>query len=170
MFARARAARPCVVFFDELDALAPARGAGGDSGGVMDRVVSQLLAELDGLQGGTPRLGLCLLVISFNQGGCGWCVRRVRERVLARAPACVQRAGAVSGLRNVFGNVPFSLIHGTRTCTQLHCHSVVGRTLSPPSAASGRATALGSLLPWAHERCVCAEMRDLAQAESRSSS
>jgi len=39
---QARAARPCVVFFDELDALAPARGAAGDSGGVMDRVVSQV--------------------------------------------------------------------------------------------------------------------------------
>lgn len=31
-----------MVFFDELDALAPARGAAGDSGGVMDRVVSQV--------------------------------------------------------------------------------------------------------------------------------
>jgi len=51
VFARARSARPCVVFFDELDALAPARGAGADSGGVMDRVVSQLLAEVDGVQG-----------------------------------------------------------------------------------------------------------------------
>lgn len=49
IFAKARAARPCVVFFDELDALAPARGAAGDSGGVMDRVVSQMLAEVDGL-------------------------------------------------------------------------------------------------------------------------
>ena len=39
---QARAAKPCVVFFDELDALAPARGAAGDSGGVMDRVVSQV--------------------------------------------------------------------------------------------------------------------------------
>ena len=48
VFERARHAAPCVVFFDELDALAPARGAGTDSGGVMDRVVSQLLAELDG--------------------------------------------------------------------------------------------------------------------------
>jgi peroxin-6 len=48
VFERARRARPCVVFFDELDALAPARGASGDSGGVMDRVVSQLLAEIDG--------------------------------------------------------------------------------------------------------------------------
>ncbi|WZZ47045.1 hypothetical protein YC2023_043304 [Brassica napus] len=45
----ARSARPCVIFFDELDSLAPARGASGDSGGVMDRVVSQMLAEIDGL-------------------------------------------------------------------------------------------------------------------------
>ena len=49
LFARARAHAPCVVFFDELDALAPRRGANGDAGGVMDRVVSQLLAELDGI-------------------------------------------------------------------------------------------------------------------------
>ncbi|KAM6128219.1 LOW QUALITY PROTEIN: peroxisome biogenesis factor 6 [Pterocles gutturalis] len=49
VFARARAAAPCIIFFDELDALAPSRGHSGDSGGVMDRVVSQLLAELDGL-------------------------------------------------------------------------------------------------------------------------
>ena len=49
LFARARAAAPCIVFFDELDSLAPARGRGSDSGGVMDRVVSQLLTEIDGL-------------------------------------------------------------------------------------------------------------------------
>jgi len=48
-FQRARDARPCVIFFDELDSLAPARGAGADSGGVMDRIVSQLLTELDGV-------------------------------------------------------------------------------------------------------------------------
>ncbi|BFZ12137.1 hypothetical protein BsWGS_15176 [Bradybaena similaris] len=49
VFKRARSANPCVIFFDELDSLAPNRGKSGDSGGVMDRVVSQLLAELDGL-------------------------------------------------------------------------------------------------------------------------
>ncbi|KAM7062617.1 peroxisome biogenesis factor 6 [Acridotheres tristis] len=49
VFARARAAAPCIIFFDELDSLAPSRGRSGDSGGVMDRVVSQLLSELDGL-------------------------------------------------------------------------------------------------------------------------
>ena len=50
IFQKARRAAPCVIFFDELDALAPARGISGDSGGVMDRVVSQFLAELDGVQ------------------------------------------------------------------------------------------------------------------------
>uniref|UniRef100_A0A803JR67 Peroxisomal ATPase PEX6 n=1 Tax=Xenopus tropicalis TaxID=8364 RepID=A0A803JR67_XENTR len=49
VFSRARSAAPCIIFFDELDSLAPSRGRSGDSGGVMDRVVSQLLAELDGL-------------------------------------------------------------------------------------------------------------------------
>ncbi|PIA37783.1 hypothetical protein AQUCO_03000366v1 [Aquilegia coerulea] len=47
---------PCVIFFDELDSLAPARGASGDSGGVMDRVVSQMLAEIDGLSDTTQDL------------------------------------------------------------------------------------------------------------------
>eukprot|EP00178_Gracilaria_changii_P008725 TRINITY_DN261_c0_g1_i10.p1 TRINITY_DN261_c0_g1~~TRINITY_DN261_c0_g1_i10.p1 ORF type:complete len:776 (-),score=93.57 TRINITY_DN261_c0_g1_i10:6343-8670(-) len=47
VFQRAIVAAPCVIFFDELDALAPNRGRGSDSGGVSDRVVSQLLAELD---------------------------------------------------------------------------------------------------------------------------
>ena len=47
VFARAASAAPAIVFFDELDALAPKRGNAGDSGGVMDRIVSQLLAELD---------------------------------------------------------------------------------------------------------------------------
>ena len=37
VFARARAAAPCVIFFDELDSIAPNRGKSGDSGGVMDR-------------------------------------------------------------------------------------------------------------------------------------
>lgn len=43
---QARSARPCVIFFDELDSLAPARGSSGDSGGVMDRVVSQVKMNL----------------------------------------------------------------------------------------------------------------------------
>jgi peroxin-6 len=49
LFIRAKEAKPCVVFFDEIDALAPRRGRSGDSGGVSDRMVSQLLAELDSI-------------------------------------------------------------------------------------------------------------------------
>ena len=49
VFENARCLAPCVLFFDELDSLAPARGRGGDAGGVMDRVVSQLLTEMDSL-------------------------------------------------------------------------------------------------------------------------
>lgn len=49
IFQKARDAKPCVIFFDELDSVAPKRGNQGDSGGVMDRIVSQLLAELDGM-------------------------------------------------------------------------------------------------------------------------
>ncbi|THH31360.1 hypothetical protein EUX98_g2823 [Antrodiella citrinella] len=52
IFQRAKDARPCVIFFDELDSIAPKRGNHGDSGGVMDRIVSQLLAELDGVAAG----------------------------------------------------------------------------------------------------------------------
>ena len=53
VFNKARRMAPCVVFFDELDSLAPSRGRSGDSGGVMDRIVSQLLAELDGMHANT---------------------------------------------------------------------------------------------------------------------
>jgi peroxin-6 len=49
IFQRARDASPCLIFMDELDSVAPKRGNQGDSGGVMDRIVSQLLAELDGM-------------------------------------------------------------------------------------------------------------------------
>src|SRR5215218_1848594 len=48
IFRRARQAAPCVVFFDEIDSIAPTRGMGGDSM-VTERVVSQLLTELDGI-------------------------------------------------------------------------------------------------------------------------
>jgi SpoVK/Ycf46/Vps4 family AAA+-type ATPase len=53
VFQKARDARPCVIFFDELDSLAPNRGRNGDSGGVMDRIVSQLLAELSAMTSGS---------------------------------------------------------------------------------------------------------------------
>ncbi len=49
VFKKARMASPCIVFFDELDALAPLRGS-GDSTHVSERVVSQFLTEMDGIE------------------------------------------------------------------------------------------------------------------------
>lgn len=67
VFQRARDARPCVVFFDELDSVAPKRGNQGDSGGVMDRIVSQLLAELDGMNGGEEGSGGVFVIGATNR-------------------------------------------------------------------------------------------------------
>ena len=51
IFDKARQAAPCVLFFDELDSIARARGSsGGDAGGAGDRVINQLLTEMDGLE------------------------------------------------------------------------------------------------------------------------
>src|SRR3954468_2923537 len=49
VFRKSRQAAPCIIFFDEMDAIAPIRGNNGDSH-VTERVISQLLTELDGLE------------------------------------------------------------------------------------------------------------------------
>jgi transitional endoplasmic reticulum ATPase len=49
IFKRARQSSPCVIFFDEIDSIAPIRGGGAETQ-VTERVVSQLLTELDGMQ------------------------------------------------------------------------------------------------------------------------
>ncbi|HEY7756697.1 MAG TPA: CDC48 family AAA ATPase [Nitrososphaeraceae archaeon] len=50
VFRKARQAAPCIVFFDEIDAIAPTRGGMGSDSHVTERVISQLLTELDGLE------------------------------------------------------------------------------------------------------------------------
>ncbi len=49
LFRKARQASPCVIFLDEIDTLAPARGQFVGDSGISDRVVGQLLTEMDGL-------------------------------------------------------------------------------------------------------------------------
>ena len=49
VFKRARQSAPCIIFFDEIDAIAPVRGS-AEGGGSTERVVSQLLTEMDGIQ------------------------------------------------------------------------------------------------------------------------
>merc|ERR1719174_770785 len=53
VFDKARSASPCVLFFDELDSIARSRGGNnGDAGGAGDRVMNQLLTEMDGINPG----------------------------------------------------------------------------------------------------------------------
>merc|ERR1712203_315132 len=50
IFDKARSAAPCVLFFDELDSIAKSRGGSvGDAGGAADRVINQILTEMDGM-------------------------------------------------------------------------------------------------------------------------
>ena len=49
IFRKARQVAPCIIFFDEIDAIAPARGFRTGDSGVTDRIVNQLLTEMDGI-------------------------------------------------------------------------------------------------------------------------
>ncbi|GIQ82722.1 protein of unknown function DUF3437 [Kipferlia bialata] len=51
VFDKARSAAPCVLFFDELDSIGRTRGGGGGGGEASDRVMNQLLTEIDGMGG-----------------------------------------------------------------------------------------------------------------------
>eukprot|EP00584_Thalassiosira_punctigera_P008058 CAMPEP_0172542180 /NCGR_PEP_ID=MMETSP1067-20121228/12846_1 /TAXON_ID=265564 ORGANISM="Thalassiosira punctigera, Strain Tpunct2005C2" /NCGR_SAMPLE_ID=MMETSP1067 /ASSEMBLY_ACC=CAM_ASM_000444 /LENGTH=907 /DNA_ID=CAMNT_0013328363 /DNA_START=220 /DNA_END=2943 /DNA_ORIENTATION=- len=52
LFDKARAASPCILFFDEMDSIARARGSGGGSSDTSDRVINQILSEIDGIGSG----------------------------------------------------------------------------------------------------------------------
>jgi transitional endoplasmic reticulum ATPase len=50
VFRKARQASPCIIFFDEIDSVAPIRGSGAGDSNVTERVISQFLTEMDGLE------------------------------------------------------------------------------------------------------------------------
>ena len=50
IFRKARMAAPCIIFFDEIDALVPKRGSAGSDSHVTENIVSQILTEIDGLE------------------------------------------------------------------------------------------------------------------------
>lgn len=68
---RAQQAKPCILFFDEFDSLAPRRGH--DNTGVTDRVVNQLLTQLDGVEGLTGTSGLKIKCSHFYMGSAWGC-------------------------------------------------------------------------------------------------
>ncbi|MCS4542309.1 MAG: CDC48 family AAA ATPase [Euryarchaeota archaeon] len=63
VFKKAKQAAPCVIFFDEIDAIAPRRGIEHEDSHVTERVVSQLLTELDGLE----ELHGCVVLAATNR-------------------------------------------------------------------------------------------------------
>nr|XP_018900427.1 PREDICTED: transitional endoplasmic reticulum ATPase TER94-like isoform X2 [Bemisia tabaci] len=68
IFDKARAAAPCVLFFDELDSIAKSRGGNvGDAGGAADRVINQILTEMDGM-GAKKNV---FIIGATNRPGCG---------------------------------------------------------------------------------------------------
>lgn len=99
VFEKARGARPAVLFFDELDSLAPQRGHGSDSGGVMDRVVSQVRVGIwwrfdrFGFVSGWCCSAVCVTRIALNE-------RRTRLRA---SRACVQLLTEIDGLHDSTG-------------------------------------------------------------------
>ncbi|MEM2282582.1 MAG: CDC48 family AAA ATPase [Candidatus Hadarchaeales archaeon] len=62
-FRKAKTASPCIIFFDEIESLCPARGAGYGDAGVTDRVISQMLTEMDGIE----RLGRVIVIGATNR-------------------------------------------------------------------------------------------------------
>ena len=63
VFKKARQAAPCIIFFDEIDALAPLRSAAGADSHVSERVLSQILTEMDGIED----LGRVLVLAATNR-------------------------------------------------------------------------------------------------------
>jgi SpoVK/Ycf46/Vps4 family AAA+-type ATPase len=61
VFEKARQASPSIVFFDEIDSVALKRSSGSDASAVTDRVLSQLLVELDGVKGRHACMHMCFL-------------------------------------------------------------------------------------------------------------
>ena len=87
LFERARGCAPCIVFFDEFDALAPRRGQ--DSTGVTDRVVNQLLCALDGEW------------THSKASACKRSPRRLRGRTRRRLHASTHHGACVDALEGV---------------------------------------------------------------------
>lgn len=67
IFNKAKANSPCVLFFDEIDALAPKRHKSSDSGNVMDRIVSQIMTELDNFNNNKNDEHLNIIIASTNR-------------------------------------------------------------------------------------------------------
>lgn len=67
VFNNAKINSPCVLFFDEVDSIAPRRSKNSDSNNVMDRIVSQFMAEMDNINNSTTNINNVIIVASTNR-------------------------------------------------------------------------------------------------------
>lgn len=98
VFRHARAAAPCVIFFDEFDALGGRRTSGGGGSQTMRMLVTQLLEELDGVAGGND--GVYFLAATNRPWDIDSALRRpgrIDRTVLVLPPDTVARAAIVQG-------------------------------------------------------------------------
>jgi SpoVK/Ycf46/Vps4 family AAA+-type ATPase len=79
---RAKMSTPCIIFFDELDALVPKRDDDGNS--ATKRVVNQLLTELDGLE---DRKGVFIIAATNRPGSCH-CLQVDTTQILLTLQCC----------------------------------------------------------------------------------
>ncbi|WP_181774137.1 ATP-binding protein [Amycolatopsis pittospori] len=98
VFRHARAAAPCVIFFDEFDALGGRRSSGGGGSKSMRMLVTQLLEELDGVAGAND--GVYFLTATNRPWDIDSALRRpgrIDKTVLVLPPDAVARAAIVQG-------------------------------------------------------------------------
>ncbi len=98
VFRDARAAAPCVIFFDEFDALGGRRTSGGGGSHSMRMLVTQLLEELDGVDGAND--GVYFLTATNRPWDIDSALRRpgrIDKTVLVLPPDAVARAAIVQG-------------------------------------------------------------------------
>ncbi|MFT7841240.1 ATP-binding protein [Saccharothrix sp. BKS2] len=98
VFRNARAAAPCVIFFDEFDALGGRRTSGGGGSQTMRMLVTQLLEELDGVAGAND--GVYFLAATNRPWDIDSALRRpgrIDKTVLVLPPDAVARAAIVRG-------------------------------------------------------------------------
>ncbi|GHH54383.1 ATP-binding protein [Lentzea cavernae] len=99
VFRDARAAAPCVIFFDEFDALGGRRSSGGGGSQSMRMIVTQLLEELDGVAGVND--GVYFLAATNRPWDIDSALRRpgrIDKTVLVLPPDAVARAAIVAGV------------------------------------------------------------------------